>query len=609
MKRKLIVLIIILVLVITSLGIYLGNFNDHEPEEKTKNGDKLTGTGILAINKNYIVLKNIYIENYADHVVIEGNQYNTISNIHSEKSINGIRLRNISYSLIEDCSVVNAATTGFVMGKESKNNIIKSCKIISTPSGGRGISTTDYYLQISSSQNNLVEGCIIGNFHELEGSQIHYGHGFIIKDAVGLGYENSYNNTFKDCVALTNFGETFAVTYTANNNTFFNCSIIPSWPGKGGKTGAGIGIVARNNATDNLFENIIIQGGRHGIGFRCVGVEAYSWGGRSNVVRNVIVNDVGTAINLWDGAADNIVENIVIYKADNLLQNRWERSINNSLENSIICSVDNYWDLNYATSDSPLNISYSCFYNNGFNLSATNATNSIESDPFFVNSEQGDFHLSSEFGRWNGNSWVKDDQTSPCIDNGNPEYIYHYEPQPNGGRINVGTYGGTQKASKSSTNGEFGDSKKTLNIVPFENRELVSGLGNVYYVSTTGSNSNNGITPATAWKTITYAASMATTPGDTVYIKNGVYHDEEIRIFGSGNSTHPISFIGYDSKPNDNPNERSNMPIIQGGDNKYESNSRSNSVEQFIYSLEKKELKTCQIIYTNFERWRFEPVY
>jgi len=39
--------------------------------------------------------------------------------------------------------------------------------------------------------------------------------------------------------------------------------------------------------------------------------------------------------------------------------------------------------------------------------------------------------------------------TSPCIDAGDPNSPVAEEPQPNGGRINLGTYGGTAEASKS----------------------------------------------------------------------------------------------------------------------------------------------------------------
>jgi hypothetical protein len=63
----------------------------------------------------------------------------------------------------------------------------------------------------------------------------------------------------------------------------------------------------------------------------------------------------------------------------------------------------------------------------------------------------GDYHLRSQTGRWdpNSQSWVQDDVISPCIDAGDPNTPVGDEPEPNGGRINMGAYGGTAEASMS----------------------------------------------------------------------------------------------------------------------------------------------------------------
>ena len=64
---------------------------------------------------------------------------------------------------------------------------------------------------------------------------------------------------------------------------------------------------------------------------------------------------------------------------------------------------------------------------------------------------EGDYHLKSEAGRWDpvSESWIMDNLTSPCIDAGDPNSPVSDEPDPNGGRINMGAYGGTAEASKS----------------------------------------------------------------------------------------------------------------------------------------------------------------
>ena len=44
---------------------------------------------------------------------------------------------------------------------------------------------------------------------------------------------------------------------------------------------------------------------------------------------------------------------------------------------------------------------------------------------------------------------------SPCIDVGDPRSDWLTEPRPNGGRINMGAYGGTAQASESIERAEF----------------------------------------------------------------------------------------------------------------------------------------------------------
>jgi len=63
----------------------------------------------------------------------------------------------------------------------------------------------------------------------------------------------------------------------------------------------------------------------------------------------------------------------------------------------------------------------------------------------------GDCHLQSQAGHWDRQTqtWVLDDQTSPCIDAGDPNGYLGAEPFPNGGYVNLGAYGGTAEASRS----------------------------------------------------------------------------------------------------------------------------------------------------------------
>jgi hypothetical protein len=71
--------------------------------------------------------------------------------------------------------------------------------------------------------------------------------------------------------------------------------------------------------------------------------------------------------------------------------------------------------------------------------------------PFFAAPYDDDYHLKSQRGRYwaEHRLWVLDDVTSPCVDAGDPAIVPSGEPMPNGGRINIGAYGGTAYASMS----------------------------------------------------------------------------------------------------------------------------------------------------------------
>jgi hypothetical protein len=77
-----------------------------------------------------------------------------------------------------------------------------------------------------------------------------------------------------------------------------------------------------------------------------------------------------------------------------------------------------------------------------------NGTPDNPDDDFWVD---GDYHLKSQAGHGDpiNKGWVLDEVTSPCIDRGDPNSPIGEEPFPNGGRINMGAYGGTAEASKS----------------------------------------------------------------------------------------------------------------------------------------------------------------
>ncbi|MFI5407071.1 MAG: hypothetical protein ACHQ1D_11240, partial [Nitrososphaerales archaeon] len=67
----------------------------------------------------------------------------------------------------------------------------------------------------------------------------------------------------------------------------------------------------------------------------------------------------------------------------------------------------------------------------------------------------------------------------------------------------------------------------------------ISSAQTTYYVSESGSNSNNGLTPQTAFATLQFTANMVSA-GDSVLVMEGNYVGFDIRTDGNQNS--PIVF-------------------------------------------------------------------
>lgn len=104
---------------------------------------------------------------------------------------------------------------------------------------------------------------------------------------------------------------------------------------------------------------------------------------------------------------------------------------------------------------------------------------------------------------------------------------------------------------------------------------LASTAARTLYVTTAGKDTNDGLSEATAWRTLVYASAHVQ-PGDLVYVRAGAYGNDPIKITKSGTAAAPIRFHGYRNTPGDNPTipgfdhtsalDPSVMPLIQGTD-------------------------------------------
>ncbi len=142
----------------------------------------------------------------------------------------------------------------------------------------------------------------------------------------------------------------------------------------------------------------------------------------------------------------------IVYEVDSGNETGYQTIV----RNNIIANSSGYGINNLATSQH----SFICEYNDVYNSQQGNynnasSTSDIHLAPSFLMSTGTvsdiiNLHLKSEYGSWNGLSWTNSAITSPCIDQGDPLLDFSKEPLPNGGRVNLGAYGNTITASKSS---------------------------------------------------------------------------------------------------------------------------------------------------------------
>jgi len=188
--------------------------------------------------------------------------------------------------------------------------------------------------------------------------------------------------------------------------TIRNCTIS-------GNSGSGVGLCDGIIESNIITSNLAKQGG--GL-YRCAGL----------IRNNIITRNAAD----WSGAAlygcSGTVENNTIYGNST----EWDAAVDNchgTIRNCIVWGNTPRRIGQISNSSAP---TYCCIeeWMGG-------GEGNIAFNPYFVNADNGDFHL---------RSW------SPCIDAGDPSSPFSKEPEPNGGRVNMGAYGNTPEAASKS---------------------------------------------------------------------------------------------------------------------------------------------------------------
>jgi len=163
--------------------------------------------------------------------------------------------------------------------------------------------------------------------------------------------------------------------------------------------------------------------------------------GAGSVLRNLIIRN--SSVGIWIADSSPTITNVTV--TGNVLGGEAYGKSDPVVSNSI------FWG-NFESDLYGCKATYSCIERGAA------GEGNFRDDPLFVNPGNGDYHLRSTQGRyWAAqDTWVLDETTSPCVDAGDPAADFSCEPEPNGGRLNVGAHGGTAYAEKSrnSSRGE-----------------------------------------------------------------------------------------------------------------------------------------------------------
>jgi hypothetical protein len=164
------------------------------------------------------------------------------------------------------------------------------------------------------------------------------------------------------------------------------------------------------------------------------GVSFYSAEGRESILRNFVIRN--SVVGVFVAGSSPTIRNVT------LSRNGFGIAAYAGAYPAIVNCI--LWD-NAKGDLFGCKARYSCVQH------ASEGLGNISVDPLFADAAHGDFHLLSQYGRYVPayGLWSFDNQTSPCVDAGDPNADVAGERQPNGGRINMGAFGGTPEASLS----------------------------------------------------------------------------------------------------------------------------------------------------------------
>ena len=306
-----------------------------------------------------------------------------------------------------------------------------------------GIEAADFNDTVSVAPGTYYENIILKDGIVLSGA----GADVTIIDANGYGdvVDARANDAVISGFTLRNSGQ-FDLEHT-NCGVYVDGSYAPTIKNNviaHNRNGIGLWYGANPYISNNIIKN-------NNNGFYIYGSEENP--SNPSIINNTIVNNQISGIILRVMVSPVITNNIIVGHTTGVNHNYVIGSptirYNNLWHNDVNYLRDNSADDTLAGPGSMSVDPY--FARSGRWVDVNDLSLTVEPDDPNAVRIDDDYHLKSQTGRWDPNSqtWVPDEVTSPCIDVGDPNSPIGNEPFPNGGRINMGAFGGTAEASKS----------------------------------------------------------------------------------------------------------------------------------------------------------------
>ena len=360
--------------------------------------DRTSGVGITLHQRKYVNIKNIQITNYeiglyalnAHNVMIDNVVAMFFGDVNKKYHGKGIAFgannkESVgSHNTIENSVVYNACAEGLSIYGDYHR--INNCRIYSDDNSTGHNSAMDYYIHVGGNYN-IVENSYVERVGDLE----HNGHGIDLK-------RECENNIIRNCVAKNMKINGYELRHRGvKNNLIENCRAI------------NCGYSIRDGASYNTIRNCTAEGAASSIlFFDTTEDEGAQYAGRFNVFENCVFrNSKENVIKFfhYNPATMSIVDNNTfincVFDGGEYLINADRENLDNKMVNSIVTNVKNYSRSTFFWAR-PLKVNFSFentnFWDNGFE--APEGISITVFDPHFVDSENGDYHLT---------------EASPCI--------------------------------------------------------------------------------------------------------------------------------------------------------------------------------------------------